>query len=345
MFPFYAPVLLGVYHPFKFLVTTPSYTFNARFTSPNAHSSVRNGFPDPTGRTNRIFRHHDHKFEWTISEFEEWCTSSARRWGYNVKMSDVGRPIEEDEWERDDELGGASLVAEFTRLNVGEQRRAELEEEARRHVKELGSEAGPHEKLVVHEHPAHPNARKPASFEEIGECVKDLMESSRERFMRFEEVWYERDVSVLCGGWTEVLARAVEMHERLDLIHDEGAMSKDRDAWTIELVGGPSEPRMLWPTTEDMGDESFEYMPADWIPEEEPYSDSGSELGEGDSHEWGGSTGPSEGDTSWNTDVGDDGEYSWSKTDGEGDGWGKYNGWGAILPEDGSAIADSDVRV
>ena len=58
-------MLFGVYHPKFVLVTTPSYTSSARFTA----SARLVGYPDPTGRTDRIFRHHDHKFEWTREEF------------------------------------------------------------------------------------------------------------------------------------------------------------------------------------------------------------------------------------------------------------------------------------
>lgn len=48
--PIYSPMLLGVYHPRRLLLTTPSYTFNARFTPPDIIE--RSGYPDPTGRTN-----------------------------------------------------------------------------------------------------------------------------------------------------------------------------------------------------------------------------------------------------------------------------------------------------
>ncbi|KAF8903624.1 hypothetical protein CPB85DRAFT_1226344 [Mucidula mucida] len=294
--PFFAPMLLGVYHPYKLLITTPSYTFNARFTSPNAPPSVRQGFPDPTGRTDRIFRHHDHKFEWTVDEFKDWCTSAAEKWGYNVAMSDIGRANEDDEWGRDEQLGGASLVAEFTRKDVGEHRRTALEDEARSIVQ---SNAPPHERLSVQEHLAHPKARQPASFEKIATAVKQHMETIREAFLSFEMIWYDRDISILCGGWTEVLAKAVECSEDLDLKRDEAYKDQpERDAWMIELIGAPSQPRMLWPTTEDMGDHSFEFMEPDWIPVEEEYSDSSSSEGGGD--EWGESTGAEEGDISWN---------------------------------------------
>ena len=74
-------MLLGVYHPRLLLITTPSYTFNDRFIAPDAPPGTRRGTPDPTGRTGRIFRHWDHKFEWTVEEFTEWCEEVAEDWG------------------------------------------------------------------------------------------------------------------------------------------------------------------------------------------------------------------------------------------------------------------------
>ena len=34
------------------------------------------GFLDPTGRTERVFRHSDHKLEMTEQEFRDWCESA-----------------------------------------------------------------------------------------------------------------------------------------------------------------------------------------------------------------------------------------------------------------------------
>ena len=50
LLPIYAPKFLGVYHPRRLLLTTPSYTFNARFTPPDVIERSR--YPDPTGRAN-----------------------------------------------------------------------------------------------------------------------------------------------------------------------------------------------------------------------------------------------------------------------------------------------------
>ncbi|KAI0714296.1 hypothetical protein C8T65DRAFT_738763 [Cerioporus squamosus] len=112
----FAPVILGAYRPRLLLLTTPSYTFNARFTAPDAPASARCGWRDPTGRTARVFRHHDHKFEWTVEEFGAWCAAVAEDWGYELaEVGGVGRAQETDEWGRDEALGWASQVAAFRR--------------------------------------------------------------------------------------------------------------------------------------------------------------------------------------------------------------------------------------
>ncbi|THV07241.1 hypothetical protein K435DRAFT_742234 [Dendrothele bispora CBS 962.96] len=317
--PFFGPTLLGVYQPQFFLVTTPSYKFNARFTPPTSPPSARagQGYPDPTGRTDRIFRHSDHKFEWTPDEFKEYCEREAAEWGYELELGDIGRAAEQDAWGRDDELGGASLVATFRRIDGDRSPdRNGLERKARELVKTLleqseGSMIAEHELLVEHFHAAHEQAKEPLSMEEIGDVVKAKMEESRQSFMRLDELWFERDVSLACGGWIEVLIKAVESYEGLVLKKDaraEGALTpsaennvvRQRELWAVEIIGGSGHPRMLWPSTEEAVDQdrSMEYLPPDFNPEEEYKSeyDYTFSSGEGDS-----STG-ADGDISWSED-------------------------------------------
>ncbi|KAJ7592978.1 hypothetical protein C8J56DRAFT_929997 [Mycena floridula] len=267
IFPYFAPVLLGVYHPKILLITTPSYTFNSRFTAPNAPKSARKGFPDPTGRTDRVFRHDDHKFEWTVDEFNTWCHQVALEWGYKVLTSDLGKAMEKDPWNRDEALGGASLVASFRR-NDDEQAQGVVNRErrAREVVQALDkdSEKLQHELVAHHHHPAHPKSTQPVSLGDIGEAVKAKMSGYGEISLRVGELWYEDDIPVLCGGWLEFLLRAVEEHENLDL-RREGRFG--RDSWTIELAGGIQ--RELWPKT---ADSSTFYLPV-----EEEYAGSSTE--------------------------------------------------------------------
>ena len=233
-------MLLGVYHPRRLLLTTPSYTFNARFTPPDVIE--RSGYPDPTGRTNRIFRHHDHKFEWTVDEFKAWCQAAAEEWGYNVVVETIGRALEKDPWDREEECGGASQVAEFTRKE-GEEF-AEMRS-AKSSAVEL--KTGEIELLVTHQHTPHTSSQRPVrSLREISEAVKLKMEQLEESLVRFEELWFEQDIAILCGGWIELLTDAVEEDERLFLKKE----NLTKKQWTVELIGGMQKTKGLWTDTE-----------------------------------------------------------------------------------------------
>ncbi|GFR91705.1 small RNA 2'-O-methyltransferase-like [Elysia marginata] len=87
--------VFGRLKPRLCFVTTPNSEFNVLFKN-----------PDPTQ-----FRHWDHKFEWTRSEFSSWCESVALRFGYNVKYTGVGQITSDPESAR---LGPCSQAAVFT---------------------------------------------------------------------------------------------------------------------------------------------------------------------------------------------------------------------------------------
>jgi len=190
-------MLLGAYRPRLLLITTPSYDFNGRFLPPNAPKSARTGFLDPTGRTDRVFRHHDHKFEWTVREFTEWCHRVAERWGYDVEIGGVGEAMEKDEWGRDELFGYASQVAAFTRKE-GEVY-AQLREENFRH------------------HIAHPAAMCPQPFPMIVDATQEMMQKAQQGTMSIRELWFEYDVSTLCGGWVEFLIAALHEESGMQL--------------------------------------------------------------------------------------------------------------------------------
>ncbi|KAK7032262.1 hypothetical protein VNI00_013221 [Paramarasmius palmivorus] len=161
----------------------------------------------------------------------------------------------------------------------------------------------------------------------IGNLVRERMEGYRESFMRLEDLWFETDIGIACGGWIEVFINAVHEYDGLSLKRDGGGsneeslsspaanenIQKQRELWKVELVGGVTPPtaRMLWPSTEEdlEGERSIEYMPADWNPEEEyrsEYDYPGSSTSSGGEET---STG-GEGDVSWNEDE-DDARESW----------------------------------
>ncbi len=84
--------MLGRLRPKLLLVTTPNYAFHVHFNR-DPHNHGDPGFPDPTGKTSRRFRHSDHKFEWTTAEFRQWCHRIAKEYGYQVEVGGVGQAI------------------------------------------------------------------------------------------------------------------------------------------------------------------------------------------------------------------------------------------------------------
>ncbi|KAJ6624047.1 hypothetical protein B0H10DRAFT_2162326 [Mycena sp. CBHHK59/15] len=306
--PAFAPTLLGIYQPKRLLLTTPSYTFNERFTRPGAPRSVRvrQGHPDPTGRTERVFRHSDHKFEWTVKEFDDWCRGAAEEWGYELEeLGGVGRPMEDDPWGRDEDLGDASLVVAF------------------RPLEGLGLGGDPHELLAERRHVAHDMALHLPTIEsakKIGDTVKAKMESFREAFIPLEQIWFEQDVSVLCGGWIEVLIWAVQEYDGLNLSN--GADGFDTE-WTIELVGGVKDPLMMWPE-----ERSIDLIPKDWIPgeEQEDGPPSGSVS----------STGADDGDVSWNESDIEEADETWTRNEAGVPNWGEASAWGEVKQDRGT---------
>lgn len=71
----FGPIVLGRYRPRIIVVTTPNYDFHSLFPDPGPGAPPnKNRTPDPTGRTNRIFRDDDHKVR--FSPRCKFCTHS-----------------------------------------------------------------------------------------------------------------------------------------------------------------------------------------------------------------------------------------------------------------------------
>lgn len=259
----FAPILLGVYHPRLFLITTPSYTFNARFTAPtdgsqsmpsDEDSKIRDGgFLDPTRRSKRVFRHPDHKFEWTIREFEEWCTTTAQKWGYTVHTGGIGKPMEEDGWGRDSELGYATQTAVFTRLDGAEHERLRAEN-ARGYLQ--GSRRSI-ELLATHYHVPHPAATSPPqSNEMILELIKEEIDRGEDNKILLRYLWIEERICCACSGRIGVLIGAVTAAENVLRLHitDPGAL----EDWVVELIGSSKRRKEnLWEDRQDDHAETY----------------------------------------------------------------------------------------
>jgi SAM-dependent methyltransferase len=82
--------VFGAARPALVVVTTPNVEYNPRYDL------------EP-GR----LRHHDHRFEWTRTQFRDWADGVARRQGYTVSSTGVGAD--------DPDLGRPTQLAVFTR--------------------------------------------------------------------------------------------------------------------------------------------------------------------------------------------------------------------------------------
>lgn len=89
--PALAQAVFGSARPGAVVVTTPNSEYNVRF------EKLRAG----------AFRHPDHRFEWTRTEFQDWALAVCRSYGYSVEFRAVGPD--------DPEVGPPTQLAVFRR--------------------------------------------------------------------------------------------------------------------------------------------------------------------------------------------------------------------------------------
>ena len=248
----FAPILLGNYAPRLLLLTTPSYDFNECFSAPG---DLKWGYPDPTMRTDRVFRHDDHKFEWTVDECVSWCRAAASDWGYEVIIDGIGRSTTKDPWGRGGDKIRASQAVTFRRREgTGwDTRRAARYAEWASGRLERGQ---PHKLLTTHHYEAHAAAEKPASREDIVAAVKVAIQTIGAADVTIFELWREEAVSSACGGWLEVLMDVVGQDTSF-VLHRQG---EDTENWVVELPGVDLRDRGAWQDPcEDTEDDVKEY--------------------------------------------------------------------------------------
>lgn len=90
----FARVLFEFAHPATVIVTTPNIEYNPKFET------------IPAGQ----FRHKDHRFEWTRSEFQTWAQSVCERFGYTARFLPIGP--------EDTEVGPPSQMALFEKQSL-----------------------------------------------------------------------------------------------------------------------------------------------------------------------------------------------------------------------------------
>ncbi|HEX7735098.1 MAG TPA: 3' terminal RNA ribose 2'-O-methyltransferase Hen1 [Ktedonobacteraceae bacterium] len=85
-------VLFEFARPATVVLTTPNAEYNSKFETLAAGS----------------MRHHDHRFEWTRQEFQDWATEVAQRHGYTVRYLPLGP--------EDESVGAPSQMGIFSRV-------------------------------------------------------------------------------------------------------------------------------------------------------------------------------------------------------------------------------------
>jgi hypothetical protein len=324
----FAPVLLGNYAPRLLLLTTPTFDFNERFSAPGDRNW---GFLDPTGRTSRIFRHDDHKFEWTVDECVKWCKAAGENWGYDVIIKGIGRSITKDPWGRDeDDTVHATQVVTFRRREGDDwttKRSNKYSEWA-----STREQAQSHNLLTTHRYEAHVGAEKPAAREEIAAAVKTTIQDIASPDVTIFEIWREDSVSTICGGWLEVLLDVLEQDDAF-VVHKEG---KNADDWKVELPGVELQGKTPWqtPARQDdaWGECSESTESTDTYDDEDDYANDYEEEEDYDGDYWGETK-----DSGWaaSESEGCSKEEGWSESTDESDidtlkAWGEWRpapGW------------------
>ena len=244
------------------------------------------GFADPTGRTDRIFRHDDHKFEWTVDECVKWCKAAAHEWGYDVIIDGIGRSINKDPWGRDNDAVHASQVVTFRRRE-GDEWVTKRTEKYAEWASKREEQSQSHKLLVTHQYEAHVGAQSPASREEIAAAVKTTIQDIASPEVTIFEIWREDAVSTICGGWLELLLDVLDQDDSF-LVHKEG---KNADDWKIELPGVELLGRNPWqsPAKQDddaWGESSESAESGETLDDEEEYDEYYEEEEEYDGDNW-----------------------------------------------------------
>lgn len=64
-----------------------------RFCVPNQQDPCK-----PIGSDGYAMRDRDHKFEWSRSQFQDWCQQHAQRYSYSVSFAGVGECSDHAQW-------------------------------------------------------------------------------------------------------------------------------------------------------------------------------------------------------------------------------------------------------
>jgi hypothetical protein len=193
------------------LLTTllQNFDFNAKFPDHDAlcDNCDKRGFADPTGRTDRVFRHSDHKCEMTAAEFESWATGAAHDWGYSVEISGVGTSNKPSYYKAKDGQPPRPVYASQTavfRLETGIALRSPRSVRTVELPFMRGSSEAvhPHRLAAKKVHPATavraPGAPLPPAA--VAAAIADVYASISVPTISLAELWGHEGVAAACGG-------------------------------------------------------------------------------------------------------------------------------------------------
>lgn len=223
----FLPLVLGYYRPEFLLLTTPNYLYNVLFSPPGVENET--AYPDPTGKTTRVFRHHDHKREWTPNEWHEWCQLGAAANGYDVELGSIGYLGRPDAFGREVE-GGGTLTAVFRRCTDRKRvlppsflPKTEYMQNPIVLADAIDSSSSTivnnslsqplsvetHKLIAHHLHLTHPSAGIALPSADILRRVRDVFRYSPGNELPFELVWLANEVDIACGGLLRTLLDAL----------------------------------------------------------------------------------------------------------------------------------------
>ncbi|GHU78357.1 3' terminal RNA ribose 2'-O-methyltransferase Hen1 [Spirochaetia bacterium] len=89
----FAAVIFGEAAPRTIVITTVNREYNQNYP----------------GLVNGRFRHGDHRFEWTRAEFRAWAEKTAARYGYDLRLEEIG--------DRDEQFGAPTQMGVFIKCS------------------------------------------------------------------------------------------------------------------------------------------------------------------------------------------------------------------------------------
>ena len=101
--PSFCSVVFGDAAPETVIITTPNVEYNVNYQMDSSKNMM-------TGEGR--FRHPDHRFEWNRAQFRAWAGAAASRYGYSLRIEEIGQ--------RDEEHGSPTQMGVFIKKKDNE---------------------------------------------------------------------------------------------------------------------------------------------------------------------------------------------------------------------------------